>query len=414
MPVRAFFALLTLLPALSTQAQLTAAAYEQPPAVLAADLLPPEVRQSGHHRVRGQIALKGDMYVFDIDSDYGLYRVESLSMLLIRTHEVRTLAQAIGQYNVNNEQFAEELRGKLTYNAHSLVDVVKAPFSMAGQLVNNIGQTAQELSDLGYSSLPESDGNLYVDDVSSDVIGGAHKRNIAYQLNLDPYSTNPRVQEFLNTVARARSSGHFTAGMVTVRVPPSRLVTVADGKIDQQVKNAVKGLSPRELDQGIEQQLIQMGVDRESLSTFLKHPNYSPKHKTAITAYLDHLRGVRNRAALIRAALVAQGEADALSFEMLARMLAHYHYSVGEIAELDLLAELPIAITRNGNATVIMPVDYIYWDARSDQIFAALGAHLESAGYADATLVIAGTLSEKSRAGIDAHGFKTLEQFLFR
>ena len=393
--------------------QLSSDAYEEAPGYRAADILSAEVRQSGHYRVRDQVALKGDMYVFDIDSDYGLYRVESLPMLMTRTHELRTLAQAISQYKVDDDAFAEQLRGQLTYNARTLVDVVVAPFSMAGQLASNIGQTARELTELGTTRYPAEDKTVYVDALSHDVIAGTHKRNVAFQLNLDPYSTNPKVQEFLNTVARARSGGHFKAGVVTVRVPPSRLVEVADGELDAGVRQALKQLSPNELDEGIDEQLQSLGVDEQARNAFLSHAHYSPRHKTAITAYLDYLGGVDNRAVLIEAALVARGEADALSFEMLARMLAAYHERVAPIAELRLLADLPIAITASGAGVVFMPVDRVFWDRRSDQIFDALGQRLSRAGLEGSELVLAGMLTDKARAGLTGHQFHYREGFLF-
>jgi hypothetical protein len=400
--------------ALPVAAQLASDAYEESPIIRAANILPADVRQSGHHRVRDEVLLKGGMYVFDIDSDYGLYRVESFPMLVVRSHELRTLAQAIGQYKQADSEFTEQLRGQLTYDANSLIDVVKAPFSMAGQLVSNIGQTAQEFSELGNESgqFDEPKSTEYVDEISKDIISGTHKRNVAFQLDLDPYSTNPKVQEFLNTVARARSGGHFKAGVATVRVPPSRLISVNGGKIEALIKNAVKSLSPAELNQGIDSQLEQLGVDEQTRRAFLTHPHYSPRHKTAITAYLDYLRGVGGRAVLIEAALVARGEADAKSFEMLALMLAYYHETVSPLGELRLLAELPMAMTSTGDAVVVMPVDHVYWDRANDKLFAELREQLSLAGHANPEFVLGGTLSDRARAGLEGNKFRYREDFL--
>jgi len=399
---------------LPVAAQLASDAYEESPITRAADILSAQVRQSGHHRVRDEVALKRGMYVFDIDSDYGLYRVESLPMLTVRSHELRTLAQAIGQYRQADSDFAEQLRGQLTYNADSLIDVVIAPFKMAGQLVDNIGQTAQELTELGgeSSAFSQSPTTHYIDDVSSDIISGTHKRNVAFQLDLNPYSTNPKVQEYLNTVARARSSGHFEAGVATVRVPPSRLISVDGGNVEVQVKNALKSLSPSELNQGIGEQLKQFGVDEQTRHAFLTHPHYSPRHKTAITAYLDYLRGVSDRTILIRAALVARGEAGAKSFEMLARMLAYYHETVAPLSELRLLGELLIAITDTQDVIVMMPIDHVYWNRSNDNLFTELGKQLTAAGHENPELVLGGTLSKRASAGLQGHDFRYRENFL--
>ena len=119
-------------------AQLASDAYDTVDAVRAVDILPKVVLQSGHHRVRDRVVLERDIYAFEIESDYGVYRVHTLPMLEIGAMELRTLAQAISQFKIEDDAFAERLRGQLTVNAYSLVDVVTAPFSMAEQFANNI------------------------------------------------------------------------------------------------------------------------------------------------------------------------------------------------------------------------------------------------------------------------------------
>ena len=392
-------------------AQLASDAYETTDSVRAVDILPAVVLRSGHHRVRDHVLLDRDIYSFEVDSDYGVYRIHTLPMLEIRTRELRTLAQAISQYKLSDDAFAERLRGQLTVNAYSLVDVVTAPFSMAEQLASNIGQTAEEFGDFP-AGTPDASSPSYVDDMSIDVIGGAHKRNIAYQLGLDAYSTNPKVQEFLNTVAKARSSGHFKAGVATIRIPPSRQIKIAGGRLDSEIRNLLKSLSPDKLDGGIDAQLERIGVTAEDRHRFTNHTQYSPRHKTAITAYLDYVRGIENREVLTHAALSARSEAEALSYEVLSKMLAHYHESVEPVSALEFLADLPVAISSSERLLVLMPVDVIRWDRRTDKIFGALSRRLSMAGHVYPELVVSGSLTEKSRRGLDHYGFSYREQFL--
>ena len=396
---------------ISLSAQLASDAYETGDSVRAVDILPEVVLRSGHHRVRDRVLLERDIYSFEVDSDYGVYRIHTLPMLEIRTRELRTLAQAISQYKLNDDAFAERLRGQLTVNAYSLVDVVTAPFSMAEQLANNIGQTAEEFGDFP-TGAPDTTSPTYVDDMSIDIIGGAHKRNVAYQLGLDAYSTNPKVQEFLNTVARARSSGHFKAGVATIRIPPSRQVKIAGGRLDAEIRSLLKELSPDKLDGGIDDQLARIGVTAEDRHRFTNHAQYSPRHKTVITAYLDFVRGIENREVLIHAALSARSEAEALSYEVLSKMLAHYHESVEPVLALEFLADLPVAISSSERLLVLMPVDVIRWDRRTEKNFAALSRRLSMAGHLYPELVVSGSLTEKSRKGLDHYGFSYREQFL--
>lgn len=393
--------------------QLSSNGYENIESVQTTDILPDAELQSGHFRVRDQVLVERDSYKFEIDSSYGVYRLHTLPMLAIRTRELRTLAQAISQYKLNDDAFAERLRGQLTVNAYSLVDVVTAPFNMVEQFAKNFGQTAQELRNFTIGQT-HSSAPAYLNGISNDIIGGTHKRNAAYQLGLDPYSTNPKVQEFLNTIAQARSSGHFSAGVATIRIPASQTVDIADGRLDAQIRTLVKNLSPEELNDGIDAQLQLMGVNALDREDFTNHPQFSPSHKTAITAYLDYVRGIDNREIIIRAALTTKSETEALSYEILCKMLARYHESIEPVATLEFLADLLIAISSTNRVLVLMSVDLVQWDQRTEQIFGTLSRRLSMEGHVYPELIVTGSLTDKSRRGLDLFGFSYREHFLTR
>jgi hypothetical protein len=293
------------------------------------------------------------------------------------------------------------------------VDVVKAPFSMASQLASNITETAEELSELpSAGAAPLTREATYVDAVSTDAVRGAHKRNVAYQLGLDAYSSNPKVQEFLNTVAEARSSGHFEAGVATIRFPPARMVEVQGGKLDTQLRDAMKSLTPAELDTAIDEQLQALGVAPDIRQAFLRHPSFSPRHRTAITAHLDFMRGVANRGILIEASRAARSEPDALSYELFARMLAYYHEAVEPLGELRLISDLPVALTRTGRLLLMMPVDTIRWSEEMDRLFERLQRRMSMEGFEQRELILTGDLGETARQGVEHYGFGVRERFL--
>ncbi len=399
------------LAALGANAQPTLPPHETEPVTRASELLPPAVIRAANYRVTDRVDLTGDLYTFEIESDYGLYRVQSLAMLEIRTAELKTLGQAIGQFKLSNLAFAEQLRGQLSVDASSIVDVVTAPFDMASQFAGNLTQTAKELAEFPGDGVTLDD-DRYVDAVTLDAVTGAHKRNVAYQLGLDVYSSNPKVQEFLNAVATARSQGHFSAGTVTLRLPPSPIVQVADGRLDAEVKKLLQSLTPAQLDEGVDEQLASMGIEAEDRQYFIAQPSFSPRHRTTITAHLDFLRGTENRGVLVRAARSARGEADALAYEMLSRMLARYHETVGAIRELRFVGGLATAVTASNRALVMLPVDVIYWSAETEQRLEALRQRLSMAGFPEQELILTGALTESARRGLEGFGFAYREKFL--
>jgi len=397
-------------------AQLASDAYEPVPTLRAGDILPPALLRSGQHRVLDTVGVEGDLYTFELDSPYGLYRVRSLAMLRVRVHEVRTLAQAINQYQLADREFADRLRGTLSVGADSFVDILASPFdtatSLAGQLASNIEQTVRELNRFPSPRDEEGQPSPYLDTVTLDPITGAHKRAVASQLDLNVYSSNPRVQEFLNTVARARSAGHFQAGIATIRVPAAPVARVAGGRLESEVKSLLRRLTPDEIDEGVGAELARIGVAEPVIAHFLAHRFYSPRHRLLIATHLDFLHGVDGRPSLVEAALAGTSEADALSFVELARMIALYHERVEPLTTLRLAGALPIAIANGNRVVIALPVDLIWWRRETDRVFAELAGALSAAGHAEHELVLTGTLTDAARRGLEAYGYRFRERFL--
>ena len=397
--------------------------YEAPPTIYADDVLPSSLLRSGHHRVLGEVRTVGNSLGFNIESDYGSYLAKSIPMVLVRVHEIRTLAQAITQFERDNRQLATKLRGQLQVGADSFVDILTSPLDTTAQLMNqathNVGQTFQELNNFaeGTDRGIERDAggaNVYEQLVPGDPIVASHKRSAASQLNLDVYSSNPRVQEFLDTVARARSSGRRTAGTATIALPRSVEARVASGRVEARIRSALTHKTIRELYRHNLDSLRMMAVEVELAHAFLSHPALSPRHKTAVVEYLRHLDGVDNRAALLEAALESQTEEEAISYVQSWRMLGVFHEMIEPLAGLVSSGHIPVAITRTRGLLVVLPFDVVYWDRHTEEIFSALAVHAAEQKYSARNVVLNGVLTPKGREQFAKRGFAVRERFLFQ
>ena len=74
---------------------------------------------------------------------------------------------------------------------------------------------------------------------------------MASQLELDVYSRNPRVQEFLNAVVRAREAGDVAAGGGLISVRRSRGEEVDGGRLRAEVDTLVRRLNAPDLDAAV-------------------------------------------------------------------------------------------------------------------------------------------------------------------
>lgn len=404
--VRAAAAAIVLLSATSAHAQT-----ESAPALTPDQLLPASVVRSGHHRVLDDVRVEGYLAEVDIESDFGTYRTRGLPMILLRVHEVETLAQAVTHFERENQRLAAELRGQLRVGADSFVDILASPLRTTAKLVDqatsNVNQTLREINTLGANSPAGAAGAglRYESLMPDDPILAGHKRNAARQLGLDVYSSNPRVQDFLDAVATARSSGQAGAGAITVALPQRAERAVAGGRVQATIEAAVAQRPPGELLREVQAVLEATGVEPALAAEFARAPTLSPRHKAAIALHLRELDGARNPGAVVETALAARSEIEALTAVALTRMLARYHEAVSPVVELVSSGHLPVAVSRDGALVVALGFDVLYWDASSARVFDAIARHASDRGYPRREVLVLGAVTQQAREQLAALGF---------
>jgi hypothetical protein len=414
-------ALLPWLP-VPARAQLTADAHENPPHVELDQVLPETSMQSGEHRVEDTLGLKGTLFQFRLDSDQGRYEALSIPMVLLRIHEIRTLAQSVDAFQRENQRLAEQLRGVVYTGNNASVPILGSSldggsYEYNQYINNNVGQAVEDLERKSKRQSPISGstdgGNMYESWVPSDPILASHKRAVAMQLDLDIYSSNTRVQAFLDTLARARGGGNRNAGMATVALPNKPEIKVDKGRVEFAVRSSVARKTVRELYIQNEAALKAMGIDPELYHAFLSHRAFSPRHKTEITAYLVYMNGVSNRGALLRSALGAKDEVSALGYTRMARMLAYYHENTERLTGLVSGGTVLMATTGSGNMVMVLPFDLVWWSAESDRVFSSLAEFADQNAFKLRELLMVGIGSNTARGQLERRGFVVRERFLF-
>jgi len=409
------------LPMCAAHAQLVADTHEGPPEVVLDDVLPESLMQSGSHRVEDNVRIKGTLFEFTIESDQGIYDVLSIPMAVLRVHEIRTLAQASDAFQRDNKELAERLRSIAYAGSNTAVDIYHSPLEYGGDaslyLNNNVGRAVKELEKKSPSGERPETGfgdsvSLYERMVPGDPILASYKRAVAQQLDLDIYSSNSRVQAFLDTLARARAGGNRNAGMVTVSRPKDPEIAVDGGRIEFAVRTAVARKTIRELYVQNEATLAAMGIGPELYHRFLSHPAYSPRHKTEITAYLAFMQGVANRGEFLRAAVRAEDEVTAVGYARMARMLAHYHETTERLEGLVSGGSVLMARTSGGNMTLVMPFDILWWSEETDKVFSSLARFADQNRFEVRELLLIGVVSEKARIQLENRNFLIQEEYL--
>jgi hypothetical protein len=403
--LRCFFCLL-LVSAISGTAY---AYYEARPVIRMSDVLTSQQAQSVYHRVE-DIELSGKFFSFRVDSELGNYNIRSMAMFRNRIQEISTLAQAISQFNKKDDGLSEEIRGQFSIRADSAIDILSRPVesaaNLAGQVADNLNETLSGIPADATSTFGYSGKEL------KDPVAAMHKRNIASQWGLDVYSTNLRVQEFLNAVTKARSGGRISAGTPTLRSQINRPIKAANIEIETNTAYLLKNNSVEELHQINKNLLVKMNINSDIADKFLQHASFSPRHITRITHYLSSMKGVRNRSAFIEAAYQAKSEVMALAFDESAMMLKYYHDKIASLEKLFAGSEVLEAISKDRRIVYFVPIDMIYWSEQTEQLFDSLQRRAEESGYGAWELITAGSITNEASKELRKRKFTLRDKFV--
>jgi hypothetical protein len=367
------------------------------PVINSNKILTSDFLSSTYHRV-DSIDITNDYYHFIVESDIGRFNIYSLALLKKRVNEIKTVSRAINLYEQQNDEFSGELRSQLSLSADSAVDLLTRPFdsasNLAGQLAGNLNATFE-----GEDAFVQQ-RNKRASYEPKDLTTATHKRNIAFQLGLDIYTNNTRVQTFLNTVANARSAGRVSAGVGLTND------VVSSDEMELKIKYLIKNKTLDELNFHNSQLLSKIGIKDSLIKRFMTHPVLSPTNKTVIAAYLSKLEGVLRLDKFLELALSTNNELQASLFERISKELWLYHTKVEKLSALSNYKGQAAAITASRKIVFFDTADLFIWSESKQAQYEAAAEHAKKSGYKGWDLVNLGEITSLAKERINELSFK--------
>jgi hypothetical protein len=387
------------------------AAAEPAPQPRLTEVLPAELRQSVHHTVES-VELRDGYYAFVVDTEFGTFEAESLPQLRSLVNEIEVLSQAMNQYAQQQRGGDPELRGQFSIEADSAMDILTRPVESAADLAGQLGGNIDRALRGSPVLIGEYDRVDFAAAESADPTTAMHKRNIAAQWGLDVYSSNPVVQDFLDTTARARAGGRISAGAPSFFSSSATPARSADPDVDTEVGRLLKSETPQGLAEGNRELLARMQIPPATIDAFLTHPAFSPRHRTRIAHYLAALDRVINRAAFFESALRSATERGAVAHEHLAMMLLWFHRRTAPLQQLHFGNNVLQGVYGNNSIVVLQPEDLLYWSADVERNLDAVARRARERGFRGLELLAAGVATPAARERIGALGFTLHERMV--
>lgn len=370
-------------------------------------ILSHEYLSSTYHRV-DSIDIKNGFYNFQVESNIGSYEIISLALLKKRVNEIIKLSQAIDQYEQQDDDFSDDLRSQLSVSADSAVDILSSPFKtareLAGQLSSNLDATLE-----GEDPFVREQNNRYLSREPDDATTARHKRNAAFQLGLDMYSSNYKVQSFLNAVANARAAGKISAG---VGLNNSFTNIQKRNELDIKISYILKNKSISELNEYNVNALLKLGINKRLIKAFIEHSVLSPTNKTTITSYLSGLDKVARLDSYIEVVLTADDEVMALIYEQLSKMLLRYYNEVERFSAFYNYKGRAAVLTETRRIVFFEYADLLIWSEENEKQYTEAATHAMNSGYKGWSIVSLGSISNLSSRKVSELAFEQHFEFL--
>ncbi|GEM_PF-2072479 len=366
----------------------SAGSNESIPVVNSNTILSPEELSSTYHRV-DSVVFEDGFYKFQLESDIGEFELKSLAILKKRITEIKIVSQAIIQYENQHEEFSDELRSQLSLSSDSADDFITSPFKTAKSLAGQLGKNLNATLD-GEDPFVRQRLNRYSPREPNDPTVARHKRNAAFQLGLDMYSSNYKVQSFLNTVANARAAGKVSAG---VGLSSGFETTQSQNKIDTKIRYILKSKTLSELNEYNVDLLLKLGINRKLIDSFIQHKVLSPTNKTTIATYLSGLEKVTRLDPYIEVVLTAEDETVAFIFEQLSKMLFRYYNEIENFSAFYNYKGQAAVLTESRRIVFFEYADLLIWSEENETKYTQAAKHAKTSGYKGWEVVSLGSLS---------------------
>jgi hypothetical protein len=377
--------------------------FEINPPRRASDLLPANLLSGPHYRIDERVVTGQFANHYTISSDFGDFEARGDAMLRVRIREIEALA-ALSEMSKTREF------------ARAAGNALKSPFVATWNLVTNPVDTVRGIPVGAWDAIKQTarlarrERGEFEDSGVLALIGfEAKKRQIASELDVDPYSSNKELQKQLNRFAWAAYAG----GLPYLFVP---FVDDRDFQNDlseptDRLAELLRFYSPEDLRRLNRIELAVMGVAKSQRDEFIGHPWYSPRHETVIVDALAALDLTTDRAEFIRVAITAGSEEDASFYQRTAELFRVYSDRVAAIQSIVVIDGTPMGYTEDGSLVLPLPADRIIWSPTVAALTRAM-TQPPPAGLtiARTELLISGTVSPMARQKIEALGVTVNER----
>ncbi len=379
----------------------------EPAAVLSASqILPPELLAGPNHRVEERVYNDGYVNRYTVLSKFGGIVAVSTPMLRKRISEINAMVRM--EQIKGTKEFTSSLKEAGTDTLVGFKNLVTKPIDTAKGAASGLGVAFRRASD-ALTGPKRSDAE---DSKIKDLIGFSKtKREYAYQLGVDAYTDNEKLQDRLNEIAWAGYAGGITWAAAMSAVPGGAGLAITISGTHKLLNEVFRTTPPADLRRANGDKLKAMNVHAEVADAFLNNSIYSPYYQTLLVNALDEMKGVGNRATFVRLAAASSNAEIAFFRERQAEMYAGYHKAIAPVETFIALGEFAAVRTTKNEVVFNVPLDHLVWTQDMAKLLTAADARVtQLTRPVNKQLWVAGTVSGRAKKEIESRGWQLNER----
>ena len=332
------------------------AAVESEPTLQYSDFgaLPPATGTG--YKVDAKVPVSGYLGQFTVHTDSGDLKADGTGLLKQRIYEVAATLEL--QKMSKSSVFADAVGKSIEDTGKSVGRAVAHPVDTVAGVPAGVGRLFTSIGK-GVNSAVSSSGKGDTTGAAKEALGvNEAKRQLAKNVGVDPYTTNPQLSARLEELAEAAVAGGISLDVLTTLATAGVATAIS---ATATVSNLAWDLPPEDIRERNDKDLTAMTVDEGTRKKLLDNRWFTP---TMALSFVEALKGlgVRDGAnALAALAATSTNEAEARFFITQLRMAQSYAKGGDAIVSLLVIDKTGAFRTASGALFIPAPVDYLSW-----------------------------------------------------
>jgi len=341
-------------PARSAKAVQPGQPYETPPTFKASAVLPRQLLAGPSYRIDETVRNDGYLNTYVVHSRFGEFTAESTALLHTRIAEIAAMERM--EQVAGSSAFGSSLADKGRQTVQGAVNLVTDPLNTLGGALSGVGKMFAR----AHENLVESNPSQYEDSRLRNVIGFSQtKRDYAKEFGVDPYSTNPVLQQKLDALSEAGYAGSITGSALQALIPGGVGIAVSGVSSTALLGSIDLSLPPADLRKANRDALVKAGVPESLARLFINNAQFTPTQQSLLVRALTSLDGTGGLDAFVEFAAGTEDQDLALFRQRMAQMFAGYAAKVSPLKRFVPLGRFVGALRGNGGLVLAFPLDYL-------------------------------------------------------